>query len=77
MVDLVIHGDDSDIAVEGGIIVERASVPAKREIDARGLWVLPGVIDVHVHFNEPGREHWEGAYTCRDTPGLAPGRWSV
>ena len=63
MVDLVIHGDDSDIAVEGGIIVERASVPAKREIDARGLWVLPGVIDVHVHFNEPGREHWEGAAT--------------
>src|ERR1035438_250809 len=28
-----------------------------------GDLVLPGVIDVHVHFNEPGREHWEGAAT--------------
>ena len=28
---------------------------ASHEIDARGLVVLPGMIDVHVHFNEPGR----------------------
>ena len=27
---------------------------AREEIDARGLHVLPGVVDVHVHFNEPG-----------------------
>jgi allantoinase len=33
------------------------------EIDARGLTVLPGLIDVHLHFNEPGREDWEGAAT--------------
>src|SRR5205807_8081131 len=33
------------------------------EIDARGLTVLPGLIDVHVHFNEPGRAEWEGAAT--------------
>jgi allantoinase len=33
------------------------------EIDARGLHVLPGVIDVHLHFNEPGRTEWEGAAT--------------
>ncbi len=33
------------------------------EIDARGLIVLPAVIDVHVHFNEPGRTSWEGAAT--------------
>src|SRR5205823_189652 len=31
------------------------------EIDARGLTMLPGLIDVHVHFNEPGRVDWEGA----------------
>src|SRR4029453_8825095 len=36
---------------------------ASHEIDARGLFVLPGLIDVHVHFNEPGRTHWEGAAT--------------
>lgn len=29
-------------------------------IDATGLVVLPGVIDAHVHFNEPGRTEWEG-----------------
>ena len=33
---------------------------AREEIDARGLHVLPGVIDAHVHFNEPGRTDWEG-----------------
>lgn len=28
-------------------------------IDAAGLWVMPGVIDVHVHFREPGMTHKE------------------
>src|ERR1700694_50330 len=36
---------------------------AAEEIDARGLHVFPGVIDVHLHFNEPGRTEWEGAET--------------
>lgn len=29
-------------------------------VDATGLTVLPGVVDAHVHFNEPGRADWEG-----------------
>jgi allantoinase len=29
-------------------------------IDARGLHVLPGAVDAHVHLNEPGRTSWEG-----------------
>lgn len=29
-------------------------------IDTRGRVVLPGAVDLHVHFNEPGRTHWEG-----------------
>jgi allantoinase len=33
------------------------------EIDARGPLVLPAVIDVHLHFNDPGRADWEGAST--------------
>ncbi|MDP9365061.1 MAG: amidohydrolase family protein, partial [Chloroflexota bacterium] len=30
------------------------------EGDAAGLHVFPGVIDAHVHLNEPGRTDWEG-----------------
>ncbi len=33
---------------------------ARDEIDARGMVVLPGVVDAHVHVNEPGRTEWEG-----------------
>lgn len=33
------------------------------EIDATGLTFLPGLIDAHVHFNEPGRADWEGLET--------------
>jgi allantoinase len=29
-------------------------------LDADGLLVLPGMVDAHVHFDEPGREDWEG-----------------
>lgn len=29
---------------------------AKTVIDAKGLWLLPGMIDCHVHFREPGME---------------------
>jgi allantoinase len=55
----------ADIAVEDGRIAAIApELPSTGdEIDARGLHILPGVIDVHVHFNEPGRADWEGAAT--------------
>jgi allantoinase len=33
---------------------------AETILDARGMHVLPGVVDAHVHFNEPGRTEWEG-----------------
>ncbi len=35
-------------------------VRAADVLDARDRYVLPGVVDGHVHFNEPGRTHWEG-----------------
>lgn len=74
MTDLVIRGAQvvtaesiaaADIAIEDGrISAISAELPgAKQEIDARGLTALPGVIDIHVHFNEPGRAEWEGAAT--------------
>jgi allantoinase len=34
--------------------------PADEIVDARGLIVLPGGVDPHVHLNEPGRADWEG-----------------
>ena len=55
----------TDIAVEDGRIVAISPELAGRGevIDATGLLVLPGLIDVHLHFNEPGRTSWEGAAT--------------
>ena len=55
----------ADVAIEDGRIADIGAelAGASRQIDARGLFVLPGLIDVHVHFNEPGRTHWEGAAT--------------
>jgi allantoinase len=54
------------IGIRDGLIVELApeiSESAKETIDGRGLHVFPGVIDAHVHFNEPGRADWEGIAT--------------
>ncbi len=54
---------EADLGIAGGRLVELAvQLPgsAERELDATGLTLFPGVIDPHVHFNEPGRTHWEG-----------------
>jgi len=48
----------ADLAIEDGRMAG-----ASQEIDACGLHVFPGAIDVHLHFNEPGRTEWEGAAT--------------
>jgi allantoinase len=65
MRDVVVRGDTEDIAIEDGKIVAIGpELPgAAEEIDAHGLHVFPGLIDVHLHFNEPGRTEWEGAAT--------------
>jgi len=36
---------------------------SREVVSGRGLHVFPGVIDAHVHCNEPGRAHWEGFET--------------
>jgi hypothetical protein len=67
-VDLVVrggtlaNGERADVAIADGRIVAigPAAAAAPRELDATGKLVLPSVIDAHVHFNEPGRGHWEG-----------------
>jgi allantoinase len=53
----------ADLAVQGERIVRIApeiSDPAGAVLEAEGCYVLPGIIDAHVHFNEPGRTEWEG-----------------
>ncbi len=55
--------DGLDIAVHEGRVAavdRRGSFAAAREtIDADGKHILPGIIDVHVHFREPGAEYKE------------------
>src|SRR5437764_92759 len=56
----------ADIGVAEGKIAalgSNLSGSAREEIDAAGLHIFPGVIDAHVHFNEPGRTDWEGIET--------------
>ena len=48
---------------------------AKQVVDAADAFLFPGIIDAHVHFNEPGREHWEGIAT--GSRALAAGGGSV
>lgn len=37
--------------------------PTAETIDAGGMPLLPGLVDAHVHFNQPGRDDWEGFET--------------
>lgn len=81
------------VAIDGGRIVavgeERLMPPAAERISAEGCYVLPGAIDVHVHFREPGMEHKEdwatgsaaaavgGVTTVFDMPNTVPATDSV
>ena len=52
----------ADVGVKGGKIVAIGSLGAASAVetfDAKGLHVLPGVIDSQVHFREPGNAHKE------------------
>ena len=63
--DLAIHGATNlpFIGIADGKFAAFEAGSARAEIDAQGLLVLPGAIDAHVHFNEPGRAAWEGIAT--------------
>ena len=52
-----------DVLIENGRISEVKAGLARRKdlgqvqtLDASGRWVVPGLIDMHVHLREPGRE---------------------
>lgn len=58
-----------DIAVKDGVIVGLGADAAgqldagAQEIDASGLIALPGLVDMHTHLREPGREDAETVYS--------------
>ncbi|MGN9839531.1 allantoinase AllB [Nonomuraea sp. H19] len=43
-----------------GLYAYDVPLSAAEDIDLRDLALLPGLVDTHVHVNEPGRTHWEG-----------------
>ncbi len=74
------------ILIDGGKIsmISKSKIPAEKEIDCRGKLILPGAIDVHVHFRTPGFEYKEdwasgslaalhgGVTTVMDMPNTNP-----
>ena len=69
-------GTHADLYVSDGALADPASAPSGVErIDADGLLALPGLVDLHTHLRQPGREDAEtvasgtaaaarGGYTC-------------
>ena len=71
---------------QGGVAVSNEKIVAigtndqlpqgKEEIDAKGKHILPGIIDGHVHFREPGMTHKED-FTTGSTAAVCGGITSV
>ncbi len=58
----------ASLHIQGGTIVSVAGYDELPEgcpvVDAQGAAVMPGLVDAHVHINEPGRTEWEGFETA-------------
>ena len=63
------NGDQRDIAIQDGVItaiaqnLSAASSPGQIVIDAKASRVLPGLVDLHTHLRQPGREDAETVLT--------------
>ena len=53
--------DDKIVSLES---YDFAPAPTTACLDAGDLFLLPGLVDTHVHINEPGRTEWEGFETA-------------
>ncbi|MBE9604809.1 dihydroorotase family protein [Acetobacteraceae bacterium H6797] len=83
----------ADVAVKDGLIAfighPSLAPRAKRVLEAKGRFILPGAIDVHTHIREPGmtqKENWTtgtraaaagGVTTVFDMPNTDPPTWSL
>jgi dihydroorotase len=58
-----LYGDrTADLLLRDGVVAQTGSIPAPdgaRVVDADGLVALPGLVDLHTHLREPGREDAE------------------
>ena len=57
--------EELDIGIKGSKIVDLGNInneSSKKVLNAKGLIVIPGVIDSQVHFREPGLIHKEDIY---------------
>jgi allantoinase len=67
---VVLPGGESPLAVcvGGGLITALepydSAAPARTAVDLGDVALLPGLVDTHVHVNEPGRAEWEGFATA-------------
>ncbi len=52
------------VAIKDGKVIKLVEgdevIQAEESIDLLGKLIMPGLVDAHVHFNEPGNENWEG-----------------
>ncbi|MDF8264156.1 dihydroorotase [Luteipulveratus flavus] len=58
----LVGGGRADLLLRDGVIVEVGSLSAPKDVtvlDADGLVALPGLVDLHTHLREPGREDAE------------------
>ena len=53
----------SDVGLRDGRIVELGSIttPARQTLQAQGLWITPGFIDIHTHYD--GQATWDDCFT--------------
>src|ERR1700760_3935720 len=73
MVDLVVQSrrtitSDGEraasVTIENGKIVGLGPYGVEADVDLGDVALLPGLVDTHVHVNEPGRTEWEGFATA-------------
>jgi dihydroorotase len=62
----ILGGEPTDLLIRDGVVAavgRDAADPAAETVDADGLVALPGLVDLHTHLREPGREDAETVQT--------------